>query len=157
MFQVALVVPAPGGQFVGVAGGARGGEPVDVGEGQLGELGDLGGGQACGYGTRCQTSPGHAGADAVGAEQGVHRTAVAHLAAAQLVGRVTGVAACGVPAREVQVVAQGGADGSADGGAHAARKGVGVGRDLVDDRLDDLVGGGLQRAPKCGDRRVVQG
>ena len=35
-----------------------------------------------------------------------------------------------------------------------ARKGVGVGGDLVDDRLDDLVGGGLQRGPKCGDRRA---
>lgn len=157
MFQVALVGPAMGGQFVGVARGARGGELVDVGEGQLGELGDLGGGQTCGYGTCCQASPGHAGADAVGAEQGVHRTAVARLAAAQLVGGVTGVAARGVPAREVQVVPQGGADGSADGGAHAARKGVGVGRDLVDDRLDDLVSGGLQRGPKCRDRRLIQG
>ena len=156
MFQVALVGPAPGGEFVGVARCARGGELVDVGEGQLGELGDLGGGQTCGYGTGCQASPGHAGADAVGAEQGVHRSAVAHLATPQLVGCVTAVAACGVPAREVQVVPQGGADGSADGGAHVAREGVGVGRDLVDDRLDDLVGGGLQRGPEYGDRRLIE-
>src|SRR6185369_9102564 len=109
-------------------------------EGQLGELGDLGGGQTRGYGTRGQAPPGHAGTDTVGAEQGVHRTAVADLAAAQVVGRVTAVAARGVPAREVQVVPQSGADGSADGAAHGARKGVGVGRDLVDDRLDNLVG-----------------
>ena len=58
---------------------------------------------------------------------------------------------------EVQVVPQGGANGSADGAAHAARKGVGVRRDLVDDGLDDLVGGGRQRGPECGDRRLVKG
>ncbi|GAA2995831.1 hypothetical protein GCM10020229_05430 [Kitasatospora albolonga] len=92
LFEVALVGPAAGGEFVGVARGARGGELVDVGEGQLGELGDLGGGQARRHRARGQAPPGHPGADAVGAEQGVHRAAVAHLAAPQLVGRVAGVA-----------------------------------------------------------------
>ncbi len=52
---------------------------------------------------------------------------------------------------------QRGADGPTDGASHAAREGVGVGGDLVDDRLDDLVGGGPQRGPECGDRRPVQG
>ncbi len=60
LFEVPLTCAAAHGQFVGVPGGAGGGQLVDVGEGQLGEVRDDLGGQARGHGARGEAAPRHA-------------------------------------------------------------------------------------------------
>ncbi|WP_218920406.1 hypothetical protein [Lentzea guizhouensis] len=54
-------------------------------------------------------------------------------------------------------MAERGANGSAYGAAHSSGQGVGIARNLVDDGLDHLVGGRLQRRPQRGDRRLIEG
>jgi hypothetical protein len=157
LFELAFAGTAAHGQFVGVARGAGGGQLVDVGERQLGELGHHLGRQTRRHRTRCQPAPRDPRADPVGAEQRVHRPAVAHLAAPQLIRGLARVATGGRAARQVEVVSERGAHGAPYRAAHPAGQRVRVARHLVDDRLDDLVRGRPQRRAQHCDRRLIQG
>ena len=147
--EVALAHPAARGELVGVSRHARGRQLVDVGEDELGEAGHRARGHAGVRGRGRHLAPGHAGADAVGRLQRVHRPAAARLAATEVVGRLEGgrqrrarVGARGAR-RELEEAAERDLDRAGDRGAEVAGEGTGVRRHL----------GGHRRHRRGGDVR----
>jgi hypothetical protein len=158
--QVAAALAATGGEVVGVAGDAGGRERVDVGEHQLGEAGQRGGRHPGGHRRLAHVPPGHAGADAVGGQQRVHRPPVLGLPTAEGVGalergvdRPAGVAAAR-RRRQLEEPAERQQDGVLDRPAHVALERLGVAGHLDDDRGHGALGdGGQLGAHRRGHRR----
>ena len=122
------------------------GQLVDVGEDQLGEVGEHVGGQAVADRDRGQLPPRDPGADPERREQRVGGAAAARLAAAELVAALDGRGGGGAqvlgaaPAGQGEEAAERELDGVADRLAHGPREGVAIARHLVDDRRHDVVG-----------------
>ena len=144
--------PAGGLGLVGVAGDRGRRQLVDVGEDQLGEVGEHVGGEAVADRDHRQLPPRHPGADPERREQRVGGPAAARLAAAELVAALDGRGGGGAQVLGAAAAGQGEEaaerelDGVADRLAHRPRERVAVARNLVDDGRHHVVGDGGELA-----------
>ena len=161
--EVALAHPAGRRQLVGVARDAGRRQLVDVGEHELGEAGDGRRRQPHADDRAGQLPPGHAGPDAVGGQQRVHRPAAARLAAPQRVRpldrRLQRRARVGVVRLlgEAQERPEGHLHGQLDVGAHLAGERAGVAGHLGGDGLDGALGDLRQVARRASRRPAGRG
>jgi hypothetical protein len=153
LLQVAQAGPAGGGQLVGVPGHAGCRELVDVGEDQLGEVRDGGGGLTGAEADRGQLVPRDARPDPVRRQQRVEAAAVARLAAAQRVRALERRPQRGLRIRpgrtrdQLEEGAQRGHDGALDLRTQLAGERVGVRGHLGRDGIDGLQCDVLQPFP----------
>ncbi|CAB4726355.1 unannotated protein [freshwater metagenome] len=144
--EQSLADPAGRGLLVVVPGDARGGQLVDVGEDQLGELDEHEPVDAVAHGRRGELAPRDPSADPVRRQQRVGRATAASLAPAELVGALDGGSRRGrhvgatASAGQRQEPAERQLHGVADGLAHRPAERVGVARHPVDDLGHHLVG-----------------
>ena len=138
------------GQLVGVAGDARRGQGVDVGEHQLGEQHHLVGGQPCLDGGTGQAAPRHPGAHPVRGEQRVHGASEPGLPLTEgegpLEGRRQGCARVLVGGRQGEEPAQRQLDGLGEDRLGRLVEGAAVAGHLLGHGVDGLLGHVVQAA-----------